>query len=108
MKNLLLAVLLLLPFAARADDAPPTLALTLAYVGSGQYVFEKNTYDYGGLLAAMRAEYADQHISSISVDMGDGSLMGDKLLVCRLKLDTGALVMLHFMNNGQESDIYCS
>ncbi|HLW73614.1 MAG TPA: hypothetical protein VKT74_00940 [Gammaproteobacteria bacterium] len=108
MKNLLLAAVMLMPFAAQADDAPAPLKLSITYTGPGQYLFEKSTYDYGDLLAAIRAEYADQHVTSISVDMGDGSLMGDRLSICRLKLDTGAQVMLHFRSDGQKHDLYCS
>lgn len=108
MKNLLAIVLMLIPFGSQADDAPAPLQLNLSYAGSDQYVFEKNSYGYGGLLAAIRAEYGTQHITSISVDMGDDTNLADRLKVCRLKLDTGAQVMLHFTSDGQESDIYCA
>ena len=108
MKSLLLVAVMLMPFAALADDAPAPLQLVVAYTGSDQYLFEKKTYDYLGLLAAIHAEYSDQHIGFISVDMGDGSLMGDRLRICHLKLDTGAMVMLHFKSDGEKHDLYCS
>ena len=108
MKSLLPALLILVPFGSQADDAPAPLQLTLAYAGSDQYVFEKNSHDYAGLLAAIRAEYGTQHITSISVDMGDDTNLADRLKVCRLKLDTGAQVMLHFTSDGQQTDIYCA
>lgn len=106
MRYLLASLMLLAPLVAVADDSAP-LQLAVTYLGSGQYGFEKDTYDYKGLLQAIRAEYGAQHIASISVDMGDGSGLSDKPKVCRLKLDTGALVALTFTRDGQQNTFYC-
>ena len=106
MRYLFASLLLVIASAAAADGSTP-VQLAVTYLGSGQYGFESGTYDYKGLLQAIRVEYGAQHIASISVDMGDGSLLSDKPLVCRLKLDTGALVSLTFTRDGQASTLYC-
>lgn len=106
MRHLCVSLLLVFASAAAADDAAP-LQLAVTYLGSGQYGFENGTYDYKGLLQAIRAEYGTQHIATISVDMGDGVALSDKSLVCRLKLDTGALVALTFIRDSQSNTLYC-
>gem|GEM_PF-6857456 len=108
MKPILLGgLILLLPVAAAADDSTG-VQLTLSYNGTGQFTFEKNNYNYTALLQAIRAEYGTRHITSVTVDMGDDSNIQDRLKICHLKLDTGALVMLTFKTDGQQSNIYCS
>ena len=102
----LMAMIMLACMAAWADDSP--LQLSIAYQGHGQYLFEKQNYAYGMLLAAIRAEYGAQHIVGIDVDLADQTGLGDVLAICQLKHDTGARVAIHFVVDGKKNDIYCS
>lgn len=102
----LLAMAMLAGTAASAGDSP--LQLSIAYQGHGQYLFEKQNYGYGTLLAAIRAEYGAQHIAGIDVDLADQTGLGDVLAICQLKRDTGAKVAIHFVVDGKKNDIYCS
>lgn len=107
MRSLLLAVSLLLVSTAWADDG--TLDLSVKYKGSGQFSFEKKDYgSYGDLLTAIRAKYSAQHITTIQVHMGTVYTVDDTLKVCRLKHDTGALITLHFIVDGQKNQLFCN
>ncbi|MGE5624505.1 MAG: hypothetical protein ACM3ZT_03040 [Bacillota bacterium] len=107
MKTLIAFLMVLAPLGVWADDSTP-VQLNISYSGAGQFTFEKNAYNYAGLLQAIRAEYGAQHIATITVDMGDDTNLADRLKVCRLKLDTGAQVSVTFTSNGQQNTIYCN
>lgn len=107
MRSLLFALSLLLVPAAWADDG--TLDLAVVYNGAGHYTFEKKDYaSYGDLLAAIRAKYGTQHITTIDVDVTAGRTVAEMLEVCQLKHDTGAQIRAHYTLDKQKNDLFCS
>ena len=107
MRSLLLAASLLMVTAAWADDG--ALNLSVTYKGADQFSFETKDYgSYGDLLAAIRAKYGTQHITSIEVQMGTVYTVNDTLKVCRLKHDTGALITMNFIVDGQKNQLFCN
>lgn len=107
MKSVLLAATMLMVSTAWADDG--ALDLSVTYKGADQFTFEKKDYgSYGDLLTAIHAKYGSQHITTIEVHMGTTYTVNDALKVCRLKHDTGALITMHFVVDGQKNQIYCN
>ncbi len=107
MRSLLLAVSLLMVTAAWADDG--TLDLSVTYKGADQFSFEKKDYgSYADLLRAIRRKYGAQHITTIEVHMGTVYTVDDTLKVCRLKHDTGAMISMHFIVDGQKNQLFCN
>lgn len=69
-------MLLLAPLAAARADS--SVVVRLAYLGQGQFLFKKTTYDYMGLVQGVQADYAGEHIDLVVVNMGQVASVNDR------------------------------
>ncbi len=103
---LLLALLLCL-----APLTPTLAGLTevhVSYLNHGQFEYKRKTYDYTDQVAAIRADYADDSIDLVVVDIGNVASQLDKAQVCQLKLSLLARVKMQLKTDDSEQDIFCN
>lgn len=109
MRYLALLLTLLFSAPAIADDIPDGVVAKVAYLGQGQFVFRKKTYDYNGVLAALQDKYSGKQITEVMVDMGTVATEGDKRFVCQFRQSfPGAFVRMYITVDGEKRELYCN
>ncbi|MFI4967639.1 MAG: hypothetical protein ACHQAU_02840 [Gammaproteobacteria bacterium] len=89
---IIVAALLAAPLMA-AQAGPVVVEVT--YLGQGQYLFKKKTYDYAKLVKHIRADHQDEHIDLVSVRMPQGASLTDRNEVCGLRQALNTQVKMH-------------
>lgn len=89
----IIAVVLLLAPLLAAQASP--LKIPLTYLGHGQYLFKKQTYDHTGVVQAIQAAYVGQPIDLVYVFIPAGTTLLDRRDICRLRVELQTRVDMH-------------
>ena len=87
--------------------AKPVL-VRVAYLGQGNFKYEKKTYTYNELVTVIQSDFAGQHIDRLIVEMGKVASQMDKAKVCQLRQSLLTPLVMKLTTDTGKQNMFCN